>query len=855
MVIHPTNANVGYFFYNDRSDGDLKYRKSTNLNAALPTWSAPVVIHAGANTVSCFTWPDWYTPGDSGTKIHILYMDDGVDDVFYRSLDISTDTLDTERTVFAGTTLTNSCLSITKTRGGNLLAAWDSNSTDRGAAKSTDGGTTWAPITSPIEADANDQCTLYPANLADANDAWAIYFDVSASEYSLKTWDDSAGTWSEVALYSGVTFDFFNGAYSGAVRHSDGHLIFAAYTTQIDQATNDFAIYDIANAGSITQKTNPITNMDDWGAPRIFVNQANNDLYACYVGKADGSETWASSINFYFKKSTDGGSTWGTETLLTDAANTSMGFYFIPPTGRRLIATWMHDDFFLTYSIYTNGPASLDLTPASGTTYTKSGLAASAAVVAGTSAKSKNYTKTGAGVAPAVASGSKTREKSRLGAAIIGTLDGYGSYEGGYAGVIGNGLVVSGTSTKTSNAGKTGSAVTALSASGTDQFTATETGAAISAAAALGAGDAVRNKSGSMFSEGKLSGIKIVTYAEMGTGIAVLVASGSDTEVRGESGTVIAALVAIGSDEHTAVRAGTATSPVSASAADTHDAIRAGTGVVGLAATGIDSHENVDAGSASSGLSASGADVHEAVEAGAGIVGAVAAGQSLRLQPGKAGQATSEAKASGADASEHSESGAAVASLSTAGADAHTAGRTGMVIATADFSGPKALVRVESGTPTSEAKASGADTTTYVEAGAGISPLSVQGSDSAEHAETGTPVSPLSASGTKSAERSAEGTASTEAKVSGSDQSTFVESGAAVAVAVASAFRNLVANRAGGAVVDAIVSGVQEFVRRLRGGTLDMSHDHAHVDMSEQTAQLDLVHESCTVEMREEVRK
>jgi len=39
--------------------------------------------------------------------------------------------------------------------------------------------------------------------------------------------------------------------------------------------------------------------------------------YVFYGGKSDGSETFLTSINVYYKVSTDAGATWGPETLLT----------------------------------------------------------------------------------------------------------------------------------------------------------------------------------------------------------------------------------------------------------------------------------------------------------------------------------------------------------------------------------------------------------------------------------------------------------------------------------------------------------------------------------------------------------
>lgn len=356
LISHRTDPSVVYFVYIDRSDFDLKYRKSTDGGAS---WSAATTIRTGS-VASVSVWADWWTPGDTGTTIHTLCVDDGVDDVFYRPLDTASDTLGTESTVYAGTTLSNTSVSITKTRGGNLLAAWETN--ERAAYKSTDGGVNWSSIASPMEADNNDQIDLYPANLADNQDAWAIYFDNSDHEFSLKTYDDSANSWSEASIVTGITYDFFLRPHMGAVRHSDGHLLFVT-SIQSDVATNDLLTFDIGDASSITAKTNVITDADDWGAARVFIDQRNNDVYVSHAGKSDGSETWASSVKIYSHKSSDGMASWDTDTARQEAAATNVAYLFSPPMGARFILARMRDDFIATYTVYTSNVLSIAMPP------------------------------------------------------------------------------------------------------------------------------------------------------------------------------------------------------------------------------------------------------------------------------------------------------------------------------------------------------------------------------------------------------------------------------------------------------------------------------------------------------------
>jgi hypothetical protein len=354
LVSHPTNASVLYFVYVDSSDNDLKYRKSTNAGAG---WSAATTIRTGT-VAAVAVWADWWTPGDAGTVLHTLCIDEGVDDVFYRPLDTSTDSLGTETTVYAGTTLANGALSITKTRGGNLLAGWNGSATELGFARSTDNGGSWAARTSPWESQTADQIDLFPGNEADNQDAWALFHDASANELSLKTYDDSGNSWSEAAI-AAMSANLFEHSQSGTIRHSDNHLLVSIMTGR-DVATCDLLVYDVNGAGSITAKTTIVTDKDDMAASCIFCDQRNSDVYVLHIGKSDGSETFNTSIKLYRHKSTDGMTSWQAEAAANESLD-NIQYLFGSPMGARWIAGWMSDDFFFTYNLYVSSVLSIDL--------------------------------------------------------------------------------------------------------------------------------------------------------------------------------------------------------------------------------------------------------------------------------------------------------------------------------------------------------------------------------------------------------------------------------------------------------------------------------------------------------------
>lgn len=314
-----TDKDTIYEFF--EGTGGFSYSKSTDGGA---TWAADVPIGSGG--IIYAIWYDKWTPGNSGTVIHIWYANAVADDVFYRSLTTATDTLGTETTVVAHATMGNAdtlnTLSGCRAQGGNLYVAVGINAgTDLLTFyRSTDAGANWTSRTSPMEA-LGDYIQLYPANLADTNDIWGVYLDVSADELSLKTYDDSANDWTSTAAETSIsgagglvetTHTNSNSQFFGSIRLSDEHLLLAFWNAY-DGATADLKFYDITNAGTITAKTDVVSNSDDCFACAVFIDQNTDDIYVGYLGKSDGSETALATVKVYYKKSTDDGTTWGSE--------------------------------------------------------------------------------------------------------------------------------------------------------------------------------------------------------------------------------------------------------------------------------------------------------------------------------------------------------------------------------------------------------------------------------------------------------------------------------------------------------------------------------------------------------------
>ena len=334
------SATTGYVFFID-ADADFYYCKTTDGGA---TWGSPVSVFTGTAFIfGC--WYDRWTPGDTtGNLIYTWYGETGTDDIKFRTLDTSSDTLGTEQTVFNGATLSaasnKNFVSGAKMRGGNLYVAFNGDDiTESGLYRSTDGGSSWTSRTNPMEADL-DVAFVFPGNEADNQDCWIIYLDASTDELTLKVHDDSGNSNSESSpithadLGNDLTGHY---GFSGAIRHSDGHLILAHFT-EYDTLTADLEVYDINGTGSITQKTNVVTNADDCYYPSVFV-AANNHIYVAYLGKDDGTESLGSSLGLYYKVSTDGGATWGSEVAYSQTSGNYRSTY-APLNGSLFLVVW-----------------------------------------------------------------------------------------------------------------------------------------------------------------------------------------------------------------------------------------------------------------------------------------------------------------------------------------------------------------------------------------------------------------------------------------------------------------------------------------------------------------------------------
>jgi hypothetical protein len=345
---------IGYQF-SIASTGQFVWQKTTNGGVSWGSGLQPDSL--GATTAIAFdVWFDQWTPGDTGTLIHLWWFNSTADDVYYRTIDTgNSDALGTLRVVFAGATAVagrGAFVSGTKTGSGYLYCAYDIDAgAERGFHRSTDGGTTWSANLSTTFVEATlDEVLLFPAmNTGDLNDCLAIYYDVSVFTLTMKLWDSSGA----VAGESGTILNNLNHNttdlvaqfnYAASIRHSDGKLFLVA-DNSYDVATADRVCWELDCTGpaafTITPKTNITTNIANTYYPQVFIDQTTGDIYVPYNGARTGLEALPTATKVYYTKSTDGGTTWTAgDTAYMEGAAAAVVQVWTPLMGPRFYVTW-----------------------------------------------------------------------------------------------------------------------------------------------------------------------------------------------------------------------------------------------------------------------------------------------------------------------------------------------------------------------------------------------------------------------------------------------------------------------------------------------------------------------------------
>jgi len=330
-----TNGGVQYAVFVNTptvSTTRIDFSKSTDGGVS---WSTPTAVSSFGGITQLSIWYDRWS-GISGDLIHCAYVGTTADATTYRSIDAAnSDTLSSEITIFdGGSTANGGALSITRARGGNLYVKTmiDAGS-EGGFFRSVDVGANWTSRTDSEALATTDQWILLPSWNADDQDAMMFFWDASADEISRCLYDNSGDSWAESSIAAtmvdlAATTNYPN--FAAAVDTTNSRNLLAAWSDN-DIANADLRVWHVTES-AITEVTNVITNStDDQGLCGISIDTSTEDWYVFYFGNPDGGETYATILQLYYKKSTDDGATWGSNTAVDPAGfNGASGLFVCP---------------------------------------------------------------------------------------------------------------------------------------------------------------------------------------------------------------------------------------------------------------------------------------------------------------------------------------------------------------------------------------------------------------------------------------------------------------------------------------------------------------------------------------------
>lgn len=337
---------VGYKFFVD-GGGECSYSKTTNGGNA---WSAAVIVDAQTDCTSIAVWYDGWTPGDSGTNIHISTMDVGNDDLWYNRLDTTSDT----RLLGSApiSTIVNSGQvpvyvagtneqSISKGTDGVLYmtspAVSDSFVVRCSSSCNTTGG--WGEITTPYTEAANDWSILMPLL---GGDMLLVNRDISAFDIRSKVWNGTAWSGSWLAVDSNAVHSATYDVGMALTQDQITGDIYLAYAADNDNYT--VLDHDVRTAkyvsGSWSATANVFTNTTR-GLHGVAISLDVNlgEVYVAYVLRT--TPATATTGNVYYATSTSAMSAWSAERGPVNTVTADMyGLDMNIMSDERIYASW-----------------------------------------------------------------------------------------------------------------------------------------------------------------------------------------------------------------------------------------------------------------------------------------------------------------------------------------------------------------------------------------------------------------------------------------------------------------------------------------------------------------------------------
>lgn len=336
---------VGYAFYVG-NDGTCYYRKTADSGAS---WSSATQFADPTDCSNVAVWYDQWTPGDTGSQIHIVTMHNSTNDLRYNRLDTTTDTLllgtsPVDATVGQTPTLSigANIPTITKGTDGTIYLAIsdDADAFVQECSSSCNLAGSWSETgTNPMATNIGDMQLLVPLLGGEI----LLISRVRTSDNILsKVWNNTSWDTSWTALDGSApenaTYELALSAVTNPVT-GRVHVVYVADHNNFSTADHDIrtAYFE---GGSWTTGTNILTN-DSRGITEVALALDRNtgDVYATY-GLRSTLEV-ATSTDIYWASSTATMLSWSGDTgPLNVGADDFYGLSTNYLSNQRLYVTW-----------------------------------------------------------------------------------------------------------------------------------------------------------------------------------------------------------------------------------------------------------------------------------------------------------------------------------------------------------------------------------------------------------------------------------------------------------------------------------------------------------------------------------
>jgi|GEM_PF-965818 len=345
------SQDVGYAFYID-SGGNVAYSSTTNGGSS---WGAAISVD-GSNTddFQVAVWYDQWTPGLSGSLIHIAFIDSGDDDIWYRTLDTSNNTLSGTGPVniTSGLSYTGSLangtnhVTISRATDGTLYAAV-SDASDNMAVRCTSTCTTagnWS-VSEPASWTAGNDFQIFIPQLSGR--MLFLWWDINVTSNDIK-WSVWTGSWSGWAnLDTALDNTTYDASWGATVDPSNGD-VYLAYAASANTLGTDDDIRVRKFTTSWSSLTDVVTDskcagVSNCGIIGAKIARDSNDGYLYVLYTARSTPATAGTGNLYWKYSTDGGSTWSAEFGPVYSSNDDIyggRLSLMSSSTQRIYATW-----------------------------------------------------------------------------------------------------------------------------------------------------------------------------------------------------------------------------------------------------------------------------------------------------------------------------------------------------------------------------------------------------------------------------------------------------------------------------------------------------------------------------------